>query len=198
MTLNLIKLHNTYFMIRHGKSLANEQGIIVSDPNHGTHGYGLSELGKSEVKQSVETVKSESVLDDSVLIISSDFTRAKETAEIVADTLGTNTKNIEYTAKLRERSFGKWEMTSTSNYQKVWEADDAGSPSDMGVENVGDVLKRALSVITDLEAKYVGRKILLVSHGDVIQILLTIFNDADPTEHRSLEHVKTGEIRKLN
>ena len=33
-------LANRYFVLRHGHSLANEEGIIVSHPDHGVGGYG--------------------------------------------------------------------------------------------------------------------------------------------------------------
>ena len=58
------KLSNHYFVLRHGKSLANEQGIILSDPASGTKGYGLSNVGKEQVKQSVLSALQEGQLDN--------------------------------------------------------------------------------------------------------------------------------------
>ena len=39
------QLRNRYFAMRHGHSLANAQGSIVSDPLYGIGDYGLSEAG---------------------------------------------------------------------------------------------------------------------------------------------------------
>lgn len=191
------KLRNTYFIVRHGKSIANEQGIIVSDPRQGILGYSLTEQGRIETRKSAEKTKERGILDGSTVIFSSDFARTKETAEIFADVL--ETKDVIFAPKLRERSFGRWETTHSANYQKVWEADrDDHTHQDQGVESVADVLKRVISLIQELEERYVGQKILLVSHGDVLQILQTAFEGEHPSRHREVAYLGTAEMRRLN
>src|SRR5262249_10733313 len=101
-------LHNKYFFVRHGRSLANEKELIVSAPTQGITGYGLTEEGKKEVERSASKAKQDGIFEGSVVIVSSDFARAKETAEIIARTLGV--KDILFTPLLRERSFGQWDM----------------------------------------------------------------------------------------
>jgi broad specificity phosphatase PhoE len=49
----------------------------------------------------------------------------------------------------------------------------------------------------DLERRYSGRAILLVSHGDPLQILQAGFLLIDPSGHRSLPPLETAEIRPL-
>ena len=39
--------------MRHGESEANVAGVIVSDPEQGCHGYGLTEKGRLQVLHSV-------------------------------------------------------------------------------------------------------------------------------------------------
>ncbi len=197
MTSELRELRNTYFVMRHGRSLANEQELIVSDFNDAALGYRLTEEGRAEVKKSAEYAKEQKFLDDSTVIVSSDFARARETAEIVASVLGV--KDVALHAKLRERFFGEWEKTHNSNYQKVWDADnDDYTHKDRGVESVADVLERGISLVEELEEKYSRKNILLVSHGDTLQILQTAFEKVHPSRHRSLVHLRTAEIRLLN
>ncbi len=183
--------------MRHGKSLANEQGIIVSHPDIGTSGFGLAEEGKNQVLQSIEEVKSKKMLDSETIIISSDFTRTKETAEIAAKVLGV--KDIELNPKLRERFFGNYDKTHHSNYQKVWDEDVKDSSHTIEqVESTEAVVDRTTTLIKELEAKYTGKNILLVSHGDALQILQTAFENVNPSQHRTLLSLRTAEVRRLN
>jgi broad specificity phosphatase PhoE len=39
--------------------------------------------------------------------------------------------------------------------------------------------------------------VVLVSHGDVLQILQTAFEGLDPSKHRSIPHLPTAELRQL-
>jgi len=189
-------MRNAYFLVRHGKSLANEQELILSAPESGTTGFGLTEEGKAQVRASAGTAKEEGVLDAATVIVSSDFTRARETAEIIADTLGV--LRIDHSPKLRERYFGTLERSHNSNYQKVWDKDqhDAGHTEE-GVESVQSVLARTKELINELEGTYEGKNIVLVSHGDALQILQTAFEGVDPSEHHALAHLNTAEIRKV-
>jgi glucosyl-3-phosphoglycerate phosphatase len=190
------KFHNTYFVMRHGRSKANEQEIILSNPEDGTTAYGLTEIGEQQAKASATDAKGKKILDNETIILSSDFTRTKETAEIVREVL--NAKPITLTPKLRERYFGLWDKKHVSHYTDVWNNDkfDANHTKD-DVESTADVRARTMSLITDLEKEYQGKTILLVSHGDALQILLTEFADIDSSQHRSLQHLETAEIRRV-
>jgi broad specificity phosphatase PhoE len=66
------------------------------------------------------------------------------------------------------------------------------------VEPVAAVLDRATGFIADLERQHSGRDILLVSHGDTLQILQAGFLRIDPSRHRSLPHLATAEFRRLH
>ena len=50
---SLNKLNNQYFALRHGESIANQKGLIVSSPENGIKGYGLSETGQTQINESV-------------------------------------------------------------------------------------------------------------------------------------------------
>jgi probable phosphoglycerate mutase len=190
------QLRNTYYAMRHGRSVANDEGIIVSDPAQGVPGYGLSEEGRRQVESSVAEAMRNGLLDATTLIVTSDFARARQSAEIASEVLGA--REIIVTPKLRERFFGKWEKQHYSSYWHVWERDalDDANRHD-GVESTQDVLARTTSLVRDLERDYDGRTILLVSHGDPLQILQTAFERLDPSKHRLLPPLETAQIRKL-
>jgi probable phosphoglycerate mutase len=190
------KLRNRYFIIRHGESEANVAGILLSHPKDGIVSFGLSEKGKKQIKDSVLKNKKSEVFDSDVIIYSSDFLRAKETAEIAKNLLGI--KKINFHKKLRERYFGKYDKTSLDNIKIAWEYDEKNpNHKYKGIESPNKVLKRTLAVISELEKKYNGKKILLVSHGDVLQILYTHFSKKPVSHHRHTPHLETAEIREI-
>ena len=192
--LEIDRLANRYFVMRHGHSLANELGIIVSHPENGCAGYGLSELGRSQVQQSLQRV---SGLDMQTLIISSDFQRARESAGIAHSMLGC-AQQVSLEARLRERDFGEFELLSDSSYTEIWRADVIDPDNRWrGVESVNQVTRRVTSVIVELEHRFTGLSVLLVSHGDALQILQTAFARQAASSHRELDHLHTAEIRQL-
>ena len=190
-------LNNTYYALRHGRSLANEEQLIISHPDDGVPRYGLAAVGREQIARAVEEAREAYGLDESTVIMSSDFARARETAEIAGRLLGTN--EIIVTLHLRERFFGAWDKQHTRNYAKVW-SDDAANPDHKhnDVESTSEVLARTTCLIKNLEDAYTGRKILLISHGDALQILQTAFEGVPSSHHRLLPHLETGEVRQLH
>jgi probable phosphoglycerate mutase len=189
----LDRLANRFSIMRHGQSKANARGIIVSRIENDRHGdYGLSELGRQQALAAARGCR----LPGNTVICSSDFSRARQTAEIVRAHLGA--PEVVIAEALRERYFGDWEASATGNYARVWAADEA-NPCYAGgnVEPVTAVLDRSTAFIMDLERRYSGRDILLVSHGDTLQILRAGFLRMSPSRHRSLPELKTAEIRRL-
>jgi len=193
---HITKLKNRYFIQRHGKSEANQLGIILSHPSEAVPKYGLTEEGRARVKTAAKQALADHLLDENTVIISSDFKRAVETANITRAELGANP--IQLTERLRERSFGSHEGKSNERYQLVWN-DDANDPTHTheSVESVESVLERATSIILEQEKKHEGLTFLLVSHGDTLQILQTAFSDIGSAKHRSLPHLNNAEIREL-
>ena len=190
------KLKNRYFIIRHGESKANVAGILLSHPKEGTVGFGLSPKGKRQVKDSISKNKKSNLLDADVIIYSSDFLRAKETAKIAKKLLGA--KKINFHKNLRERYFGNFDKTALSNLIEVWKYDRRSADHrHRGVESPNRVLKRILILIKRLEKKYKDKKILLVSHGDVLQILYAYFSKKPANQHRQIRHLETAELREL-
>lgn len=192
---DLALLVNQYFIIRHGESQANLEKLIVSSPENGLSEYGLSVCGREQV---VASIQREARLSSDTIVVSSDFRRAVETAEIVVAGLGARSEVI-LDAKLRERCFGSLELSNTSHYPKVWAHDEKNvAHTEWGVESVIQVLDRLKRLIGDLESIYSDSQILLVSHGDILQILQAAFEEIPVSLHRSVDHLNTAEIRKIN
>ena len=77
-------LRNRYFAVRHGQSTANLESIISSDPLVGTVTHGLTPLGREQARASAAQLTEllgNGVVPGDLVVVSSDFTRARETAE---------------------------------------------------------------------------------------------------------------------
>jgi broad specificity phosphatase PhoE len=186
-------LHNSYYLMRHGRSLANEEGLIISHYDNGADHYGLSETGREQIRN---ILQEQSLLNRETLILSSDFLRTRETAQVAAEILGALPP--ESSPLLRERSFGDYEKTEDRHYSLVWMEDVKNDKNRaMNVESPREVQMRFRSFIEEMEKRFDKKQILIVSHGDILQIALTWLEGIPPGQHRSLKHLETGEIRPL-
>ena len=194
LSSKLNNLKNNYYVMRHGESLANVHGLIVSQPENGLKSYGLSKTGRRQIKAGIEN----SSLVASTRIIASDFKRTHETAILVHHLLACE-HNLELDSRLRERNFGEFELGPDDVYGKVWAHDQLNSETEyLGVETASSVLQRSTAVIADLEQRFTNQQCLLVAHGDILQILQTAFSELAPFRHRELTHLDTAELRLLN
>lgn len=190
---------NHYFLLRHGESTPNIRGVILSRLEEGKKDeYTLTKNGEEQIRRSVQEAKERGSLKEDTIIFSSPFSRCKRTAEIAREVLATSTEII-FDDRLRERWFGDWEGTGNANYQKVWD-DDISDPDHKhaNVESTTEVMARVSHLIHDLEERYAGKNILVVSHGDALQILQTFFENKPSASHRSLPHLKVAEVRRVN
>ena len=179
--------------MRHGQSLANTAGIIVSHPKNGLNDYGLSDLGREQVKNTI----SQSSLNSDARIFSSDFKRARETAEIVHDNLQCQ-QPVLFEKRLRERFFGDLELGPDNRYAEIWSNDTSQSEQEThGAESIFSVVQRAFEVILYCEETMDAETCLLIAHGDILQILQTVFYGLPATHHRELPHLETAEVRLL-
>lgn len=184
-------MKNRYYVLRHGESVANRKGLIVSHPENALTQYGLTTQGAEQVMRTAASTR----LDEGTVIISSDYLRAYETAQILHGIVSVD-QPVQTDERLRERNFGHLELQDHQNYEAVWQA-DALERSMPGIESVKDVLCRALSLVNELDRRFNGKTILLVGHGDVLQILLAYFRGVEPHHHRTLKPIRNAEIRSL-
>ncbi|MGB4270743.1 MAG: histidine phosphatase family protein [Spirochaetota bacterium] len=188
-----IILHNQYFLMRHAQSVANEKHIIVSNPASALEHYGLTPLGEKQVMQAIAHNK---WLDSINYIYTSDFLRAYQTASLVGQMVKVPIL-VDY--RLRERYFGQLEGTDSENYHKVWDM-DCSKEFDVAcynVESIHAVAQRMLSFVLDCEKNLTNHNILVVSHGDPLQILYAIASGLTAHQFKSLPPFTNAEVRIL-
>jgi len=171
----------------------SKQSILFNASRREPGDFGLTINGTQQVLNAA--LQARLTLD--TLVISSDFKRCRETAEIMHSVLACE-QDILISTGLRERVFGDFELQDIDNYEQVWQHDlDQPEQEYRSVESVSATLARGLACIQELESRFFERNILLVSHGDVLQILLAHFQGLHPRFHRSLNAIANADIRSL-
>ncbi len=188
-----LHLANEYYIMRHGQSEANIGRFICSSPSDGLDSCGLTPEG---VRQAREAALNFFPPVRGIAVYSSDFLRARQTAATVAESIRAD--RVELTPLLRERFFGEFDRGDDRLYAEVWKA-DRGNPDNeaAGVESPAAVRKRALAAICVCERELSESTILLISHGDILQILFATFLGLSPDRHREIIPITNAEIRRL-
>jgi broad specificity phosphatase PhoE len=151
-------------LLRHGESTWNERKIVQGQLDDAR----LSVEGRAQASAVAETLRGRSFQ----WIVTSDLTRARETAAIVDDALGLE---VAIAPALRERSYGIYEgrplselPTSASGVQEGRVVDSAARPE--GGESLDDLYERCAKFIDSLRSAGNDR-LLLVTHGGTIRAL---------------------------
>ncbi|MGI6169052.1 MAG: histidine phosphatase family protein [Christensenellales bacterium] len=155
-------------LTRHGETDWNRESRT-----QGTTDTNLNENGK---KQAAQFARRLLHVGESVdRIYTSPLRRAVQTAEIIGDVLGTETKED---SRLREFHFGVWEgmvfSTIGENYPDefdIWARTPSRSRIE-GAEPISDLYERCASFIADMRENCGDRTALVVSHTLTTKILL--------------------------
>lgn len=181
-----------FFVLRHGQSTANVSGTICSRSGPAAlETVGLTPLGRDQARSAA----ADTDLGPDTIVVTSDFARARETAELFAEGVGAAAPLVD--ERLRERDFGELDGGPDTGYAGVWEADAADVPAGRGIESPQHVAHRVAELRSELEARYPGRDVVLVAHGDVLQIAVTDAAGISPHRHREVPHLGNAELRPL-
>lgn len=163
----------TFYLVRHGEAESNVRHILSSFPEKAI--FHLTELGK---KQVVETAQFLATVGADILL-SSPMQRTTETAEIIAQAVNLP---IVFDERLREAGFGVFNEGPRKEILKKYPNGEARiSPDEEdGVESFLDIRKRLQGFLDDMKGKYVGKKMILVSHGDTLEQLHGILTNEAP------------------
>jgi len=161
------KSSNTYFVMRHGESEGNVKNIS-STTVASSQKYPLTEAGKEAARKAAESLRGN--VD---IIFASPLLRTQETAAIVARTLGLAEEQTITDDRLREVAAGVLDDKPVADYRVfMGEGADRFVKAPEGGEARTDLRRRMGDFLHDIETRYVGKKILIVSHEDPLIALL--------------------------
>ncbi len=188
------KAKNTYWVMRHGEAESNTNGIVSSDQNAQ---YKLTEKGIKDAHMTADSLK-DAKID---FIVTSPILRTKETTEIVRNTLGLKESDVIVDDRIREMGFGSWEKKDIADFLKVFPLKDRFIPNSEGIESFVNVKKRMGDFLYELERKYAGKKILIVTHGSPAMMLISAAQGCDKEQslkYEELGYIEKAEARKLD
>ena len=183
-------MKNRYFLLRHGQAVSNVKNIMSCWPEKKRH--PLTKEGKEQVKKAAEELKKENI----DLIFSSDILRTKQTSEIASKILKIKPK---YDKRIREYDVGVFNGRPIEEYRNSFESSMKRFrlKAKKG-ENYTDIEKRMGSFLKDMERKYKGKNILVVSHQLPIVMFIGVFeklsNKRIYEEYVKTDRIKNGEI----
>jgi uncharacterized phosphatase len=154
----------TLGLLRHGQTDWN-----IDFRLQGVTDIPLNETGIAQAKDAAQVLKR----TDWDLVLTSPLSRARDTAQIVAEINGFSPAEIE--PLLLERSFGEAEGLGHDE----WRAKYADTNKVPGGESLPELEKRAALLLQTLISKHGGQRLLAVSHGALIRILLRIVSEGE-------------------
>ncbi len=157
------------YFIRHGSTDWNENKDELGNINPKCQGrvdIPLNELGIAQAKKAAETLKGKHF----DRVICSPLKRAKQTCDIVYQ----GNTPVEIDERLTERDFGEFEGKTRTEFDfyGFWNAN--ANQKFEKAESIEDVKTRVMDLVREL-AKNPEQDILLVSHGGVGCVLMSIF-----------------------
>jgi isoleucyl-tRNA synthetase len=194
----ILKSGNKYFLMRHGQAECNLKNKIVS--NIKTNHSPLTEKGKKEVLLTAKKLKNKKV----DLIFSSDFLRARQTAELVAETIGLDKKKIVFDQRIREINTGIFDGGSPKKYHNYFSSQlEKFSKIPPAGENLTQLKQRAMSFLEEIDGRYQGKNILIICHEYTAWMMTAgakglIDEEAAKLNENKKDFIGTGECRELD
>lgn len=207
-------LKNKYYLLRHGQSTANVAEIISSSRSlaytkkHGLTAFGY-EQGKESATQLLDVLEKTVNAGEQVVLVSSPFARAYQTARACLDGLEDESERVDalraklstdivVNDKLVERYFGRLDAEAIYTYAYVWPLDKHNvTHTAFDVESVAAVCARLREVVQELEETYSNCHLVWVSHADVLQIAQLYAAGVDNVGLFSSFRFKNGEVRPM-
>ena len=175
------------YLLRHGETKWNKENRYA-----GQLDIPLNENGIAQAKAAAKRLKEEKI----EIIASSDLQRAYKTAEIISSHLGIN-KILKF-EELRELNYGRWQgktVDEINSFDKekfsLWLKGELKEGIPEG-EKIEEFQKRVWKVISNLLENFKYKRILVVTHGGPVRIILCKVLSINPEKYRIFAQNNTG------
>jgi len=156
-------------LVRHGETDWNRARRI-----QGSTDIPLNDTGREQARQVAELLRDRMPAASPVIVVSSDLSRARETAEIIAGALGVDPPRTY--PQLRERAYGEAEGVDTAEFLERW--GDWHSAEIPGAEPWPALRARALAALQQIVRDVrqttapASASVIAVAHGALIREII--------------------------
>ena len=176
------------YLVRHGQTDVNK-----ADALQGAIDEPLNEYGIDQVEAQRRITKNLPI----DVLISSNFIRAKHTADIINADHGLE---IDIWADLQEQHFGDWEGKPFTEVKKLLPGKNHHyhefRESPPNGETLAHFEARVMKAFEDIKAKYPGKNVMIVAHGGVHHVLKkNEMGVSWPEYYQQNNFMENGEIR---
>ena len=171
------------YFVRHGESEANAADVLAGSQVDSP----ITEHGRTQAHEAAEHILDQGLKIDR--IISSPMARTRETAKIIAKTIGIDSSKISFDKRLIEHDCGS--LTGQSTHISSVELVTAP-----GTESAEALLSRAQAALRDI-AKLPGNT-LIVSHAGVGRMIIAKHRGMDLRHYNEVEGIENGAVVPLD
>lgn len=181
----------TFFLVRHGQTESNLLGRFV-----GQQDSPLTELGESQARRAAERLQGERI----DIAYSSPLGRAVATAEPICSALKLK---FHLTNAFREMCFGPWQGCKIDDAEREWPIEFGNfrrAPDQFaltGAETFHDLERRVVGGAHALAKRHPGKRVLVVSHGVAIKVLLLHLRGQGLSAFPGMQTLENGDYVKV-
>lgn len=169
----------TFFLVRHGEAESNASAILSSYPE--VRDFHLTDKGRGQIEKTTEFLKSENI----DAIIASPLLRTRESAEIISQAINVP---VIHDIRLRETDFGYYNGKRAAMFFARYPHPllRLKTNKKVGLEGFVSIRERVKDFLENVAEEYVGKRVVLVSHGDTLEQL------RGAIEHRKIKTAALG------
>lgn len=182
-------MKTTFYLIRHGESLANQQNRLCGHAD-----WDLTELGREQAKRTAQLLKDVPV----DVVLSSDLLRAYHTAQAVADLKGLP---VVTDPGFREIYVGHWEgqleadvIAKEPELLAAWRKELKHVPDG---ESVQDLYERVRAALDRAAERYAGKSIVIATHATPIRALTCVLSGRPLEDAVHIHPVSNASVTKI-
>ncbi|MDE1975029.1 MAG: class I tRNA ligase family protein [Patescibacteria group bacterium] len=192
------KPRNSYWVMRHGQADNNVQNILDSEERDVKVPSHLTDLGKKQALEAVAVLQK--IKPDLVFV--SPLMRTRETVTVLKEKLGWSDDMVIFDDRIREMGMGEWNGRNINDFYKEAHYEERFVKCAPSGETYADIKKRMGDFLYDIETKYEGKKILVISHETPVFLIMAAAMGLDRTQSLSFrgrrDFIGNAEVRPVD
>ncbi|MBI4085263.1 MAG: class I tRNA ligase family protein [Candidatus Liptonbacteria bacterium] len=183
---------NEFLFLRHGEADHNVKHMTGPSKDAKKYTSHLTLKGKKDIADIAKKITKRKI----DIIVSSPLTRARETSKIVQK--ATRAKVI-YHKGLIDINPGVFMLKSAKEHSSYFKSEiDKFAMAPPEGENRNETKKRMAKVFSEVNSKFKGKRILIVSHGEPLWLLRGALEGLSNEKILEALYPKTGELYEIN